>query len=338
MKQYVGISRDHSGSMGSLRKKAMDDYNTNIEIIMDSSKEHDIDTVVSVVACGIGRPARNDMVVVNSSVNALKPLMNYEATGNRTPLFDSVGDLIEQFESLPDASNEEVSFLIMVITDGEDNSSQFWKAPRLREKMEQLRRTDRWTFTFRVPRGYKERLIRSFGIPEGNVIEWEQTERGMAQATQTQKESVKNFYANRAKGIRSTNTFYADLSGVSSMDIKQNMVDITKMVSTYNVTTITPDVIRPFVEDYLGYIYVKGTVYYQLTKSEKVQQHKDIIIFDKTAHKYYNGDSARDLLGLPKYMDIRLRPNMSDRYEIFVQSTSVNRKLIPGTQILMIRQ
>jgi hypothetical protein len=48
----------------------------------------------------------------------------------------------------------------------------------------------------------------------------------------------------------------------------------------------------------------------------------------------YGGDQARDLLGLPRGQSIKLVPGRSGDYEVYVQSTSINRRLIPGTQVL----
>ncbi len=73
---------------------------------------------------------------------------------------------------------------------------------------------------------------------------------------------------------------------------------------------------------------IKDSAFYELSKPEKVQGHKDIAIRDKTT-------GARDLLGLPKYGDIRLAPLDHGNYNLFVQSTSVNRKLMNGTNLMI---
>jgi hypothetical protein len=107
-KQYVGISRDHSGSMSSLRHAAIKDYNDGIKAIKTAANDNNIDTVASVVSCGIGSGVQRE--VVNSSISALTPLTSYTVDGG-TPLFDSVGELIEIFKSVPDYRNPNVTFL-----------------------------------------------------------------------------------------------------------------------------------------------------------------------------------------------------------------------------------
>jgi hypothetical protein len=42
------------------------------------------------------------------------------------------------------------------------------------------------------------------------------------------------------------------------------------------------------------------------------------------------------MVGLPNYK-VRVRPDFNPDYKVFVQSTSVNRKLVPGTKLLKIQ-
>src|SRR5580692_9156244 len=111
-KQYIGISRDHSGSMRGLTHLASADYNLNLEAIQRASRDNNLDTIMNVIKCGVGHRATVDRETVNSNVQVLRPMSPsaYIADGNGTPLFDSVGELIELMENVPDANDIEVSF------------------------------------------------------------------------------------------------------------------------------------------------------------------------------------------------------------------------------------
>lgn len=89
MKQYVGISRDHSGSMYSLAASARDDYNELTKTLQTNSRKFLIDTTVSVVECGILNKntyhTENKFVVDTMDVNTIVPLSEYETTGRNTP-------------------------------------------------------------------------------------------------------------------------------------------------------------------------------------------------------------------------------------------------------------
>lgn len=336
-KNYIGISRDHSGSMRSIAHVAGRDYNSKIETIREATLANSQDTIVSVVECGAGRTSGIKRVVTNSNVTALEPIGRYIADGAGTPLFDSVGDLIEQFEAMPDANDPNVSFLVMAITDGGENASRRWTANSLSRKMRELSNTDRWTFVFRVPRGYS-RYLTGLGIPAGNILEWDQTERGVNVAAQQDKEAFTEYFTGRSKGMTSTSKFYTDLSNVSSKDVEVALTDVSKDVLIWPVGPRDGGAqIRDFVEARLsgGKHMLKGAGFYQLNKTEgEVQDYKKILIRDKTTQAVYYGAAARKMLGLPTWGTVKLVPGNHGNFDIFIQSTSVNRKLVSGTSLI----
>lgn len=338
-KTYIGIVRDHSGSMSIISRAAARDYNDNIAAIKENSNANGLDTIVSVVEAD----STVHRAVVNSNVNALQPLAEsaYRARG-QTPLFDAVGELIEIFKSVPDYNDPEVSFLIMAVTDGEENASRKYSADgrygtiNIAEEQRKLTATDRWTFVYRVPRGAARYLVR-MGIHEGNILEWDQTTRGVEVASQATRSAFNNFYTQRAAGARSTTKFYADLSNVSAKDVQASMRDISSEVLLWPVSAADDGAqIRDFVEKRLnGDPLLKGAAFYQLVKTEpEVQDHKRIIIRDKKTNAIYEGAAARQMMGLPTYGTIRLAPDNLGDFDLFIQSTSVNRKVNKGTQVL----
>ncbi len=344
MKNYIGISRDHSGSMSSISRAAARDYNDNIASIKEASQANNQDTIVSVVECGYERTDRVRRVIVNSNVTALQPITesSYSASGCGTPLFDSVGELIELFEKVPDANDKDVSFLVLIVTDGAENASKKYSADgrygtiNLATKIRQLQETDRWTLAFRVPRGGRNHLVR-LGIPDGNILEWDQTQRGVQVASAATRDAFTSYYTARAAGATSTKKFYADLSNVTSKDVAVAMRDISSEVLLWPVSQKDDGAaIRDFVETRLnGDPLLKGAAFYQLVKTEKeVQDHKRIIIRDKNSNAIYEGAAARQMMGLPTYGTIRLAPDNLGQFDLFIQSTSVNRKVDKGTQVL----
>ena len=330
MKNYIVFVSDHSGSMGIIAEAARVDYNETIGSIKEVSFTENQDTIVSVVECG----GNVSTTILNSSINTLKPLSSYRASGG-TPLFDSVERAISICESVPDFNDPDVSFLIYVTTDGAETERRSY-GPTLGKRVKDRQMSDRWTFAFRVPRGHAADLAR-LGIPEGNIMEWDQSARGMAQAQAQSQEAFKSFFAGRTAGIRGTTSFYASLKDVTSADVQAVLEDISSKVQLYYVAGHEHEIqIRNFVEKYrAGLPLKKGAAFYQLTKSEdKVQGTKKIVIRDKTNGKIYYGDAARQMLGLPQYSDIRLKPADLGNFDVFIQSTSVNRKVQAGSNIL----
>ena len=100
--------------------------------------------------------------------------------------------------------------------------------------------------------------------------------------------------------------------------------------------------IRDFI-DSQGIEFEPGRGFYELTKSVKVQQHKEIILQNKRTGEIYSGSQVREMLGLsPQGGKLRasgglvevLKPVFLDKYKVFIQSTSYNRKLIGGTSLM----
>jgi hypothetical protein len=327
MKQYVGISRDHSGSMGHLAQRARIDYNEIINALKNASEKHDADTIVSVVS----HQGTIKREVVNSSVNSLKPLTTYPTPGSRTPLFDSVSELIDMLSTVPDADDQNVTFLVMAVTDGQDNSSKT-SGRVLGNTIRNLQNTDRWTFVFRVPRG-ERRSLENLGIPAGNIQEWDQTEYGFRTATDETLDAVTNYYSNVSRGIKSTGTFYADLSHVNRRTADATMDNISRKVKIFPVNRRSE--IANFITQATGDFYHKGEAFYQLSKTEKaVQDYKVIAIRNKQTGAVYAGPNARVLLNLPDAGTVKLAPGDHGEWDIFIQSTSTNRVLLPGTSVL----
>ncbi len=332
-KNYIGFVRDHSGSMSRISKAAARDYNDNISAVKENSNANNQDSIVSVVeADGIVR-----RVVVNSNANALQPLSEsgYRCGGS-TPLFDAVGELIEMFKAVPDYNDPEVSFLIIATTDGEENASRKYNAQRLTQEMNSLITTDRWSFVFRVPRNGARALI-NMGIHEGNILEWDQTTRGVEVAAQATRDAFAQYYTERSAGATRTTKFYADMSNVTSKDVATALKDISSEVMLWPVSANEAGKqIRDFVEARLnGSPLLKGAAFYQLVKTEKeVQDHKLLVVRDKSTNAIYEGAAARQMLGLPRYGTIKLAPDNLGNFDLFIQSTSVNRKVDKGTQVL----
>lgn len=329
-KNYIGFVNDHSGSMASIASAAMADYNTNITAVKDAATKEMLDTVVSVV--GIGYPRDNLVTrqVVISNPHVLKPITKWSVDGG-TPLYDGIGNMIELFESLPDAKDEHVSFLVMITTDGAEMHSRAYDQQRLSTKIRELQKTGRWSFVFRIPKNGKDFMITGLGVPMDNIQKWDTTAAGMAASTQATTQAMGNYFTARASGAKSTSSFYANASNVNLAALE----DISKKVSLYVVPDNDNGIeIRPFVLRY-RMEYLKGSAFYQLTKTEsKVSHTKMILIRERNTGKIFGGAEARSMIGLPTDRNARLHPGDHKNFDLFIQSESVNRKLVAGTGVL----
>lgn len=328
MKTYVLFGNDHSASMENLRKAALNDYNANSGAIKEAATREMQDTIVSAIAFGRGRgTVERDIVCSNPHV--LKPMASWAATGN-TPLWDAVGDAIALMKSVPDYTNPNVSFLLMFTTDGEEYGSTKETKASIARKIAELNREERWTIVFRVPKGQRG-TVSGLGLPEGNIQEWETTVEGMAKSTAATQQAVNQFYATRSAGGRSSSSFYANAANVDTSKLK----DISKAISLYVVESWeNGKQIRDFILN-RRQKYLKGSAFYQLTKTEpRVGPNKMLAIRERATGKVFAGAEARTMLGLSSVNNIRLHPGDHGNYDLFIQSESVNRKLVAGTGVL----
>lgn len=96
--------------------------------------------------------------------------------------------------------------------------------------------------------------------------------------------------------------------------------------------------IKGFVEENVGSgSFAKGSGYYQFgRKKVKVQKYKKVVLVHKATNAMFSGPAARKMLGLPKDRDCDLSPRSVRlaEFHVFIQSTSVNRKLLAGDEFL----
>lgn len=332
MKNYVGFVNDHSGSMDRLKKAAIQDYNANIAAIKDAASDKMLDTIVSVVGIGVDQHnKRVERQVVISNPHVLKPITNWVANG-WTPLYDGIGNMIELFQSLPDYHNEDVSFLVIVTTDGDENNSRDYNKARLSKIIYDLQKTGRWTFVCRVPKGMRQ-MLAGLNVPAENIQEWETTDKGMAASTAATTTAMNNYYTSRAAGSKSSTTFYADATKVDTSVLTD--VSKTEKISLY---VVADDQMGMEIRNFIltkRMDCLKGSAFYQLTKTEaRVGHDKMILIRDRATGAIYAGAEARKMIGLPTDKNARLHPGDHGNYDIFIQSFSTNRKLVAGTGVL----
>lgn len=91
--------------------------------------------------------------------------------------------------------------------------------------------------------------------------------------------------------------------------------------------------IRDFVQAN-GLVFKQGRGFYQYTKTETIQDYKEVILRENITGDLFTGEKARELMGLPRTGTVRGRFIVPAGYTAFVQSTSVNRKLLGKTEFL----
>ncbi len=334
---HVWFALDTSGSMQSIANDAVKAFNQMAGSVREQTYKTGQMTTVSLTTFGDG-PGEVVERYSAQPITSLKDLSPFEyRPSGQTPLFDAVGTVATKMRSRYDANASNVSFLGVIITDGHENYSRRFEQVSLNLLMRELQNTDRWSFVFLVPPGHKKQLCNTFGIPDGNVREWETTSAGMRQAAADVSAGIQSYYAGRSAGSTSTKGFFqTDTSSISKSQARSSLDDMTHKVHVLDVNRTVQ--IRDFVNVELRGGYWIGCAYYQLMKDEKVQAGKAVMIRARDTGQVYGGPNARATLGLPPHLDVMVRPGDHGAWDIFIQSTSTNRRLNPGMKLIVVKQ
>jgi hypothetical protein len=332
LKTHVAFCIDESGSVKGIIASLVEAYNkTVIDIrnaVLDEGQE------ASMTALSFGdRVLKHRVLYVGQQVQTVTPLKvsDLNPTG-MTPLFDSVYRAIKKLEELDD-KDETTSFITTVVTDGFENASNDPGVAATLKLIREKTGLDRWTFTFMVPNGGQARFSRDFDIPMGNIQEWDSlTAKGTEAGFAVSSKAYKSYFTARSAGVRSTESFYSDMSGATVRSVRSSLSEVTSQVEIFN--SPSPGNIREVVER-AKRPYIKGAAFYQLVKTEKkVQPYKLVVVRVKTSGKVYCGQEARSMLGIDVSNTVRVVPGDHGKFDVFIQSTSYNRNIPVGTDVL----
>lgn len=301
---------------------------TVFDNLLQTMASMDIDTRVSIYSFSDARLIKQH--TFDQPVKSVARF-NYTTHGGSTALIDAAHRAIQDqaLTALAAAKNpdEDHSFLIYVLTDGQENSSHL-RATDLQRAIAGL--DDSWTVAAMVPNAQGVHYAKMCGFSPGNIEVWKvDSARGFEEAGFRMANTYTAYATNRAAGVRSTKSLFSvEARDLTTREVQQNLTEITGGIYTSDGTYQ----IRDFVEKMTGKPFQLGTAFYELSKREEIQPQKEVVIVSKKDGRKYGGAAARQLLGLPNY-HINVAPGDFGDWRIFIQSTSVNRKITPGTNV-----
>jgi hypothetical protein len=223
-------------------------------------------------------------------------------------------------------------FLSFIVTDGMENAS---RNSRSTLSITLQSQPEGWHTAWLVPDEKGRTLVRGFGVPDGNIQLWDTKDsQGFVKVGQSIKAATENFMTSRGTGKSwaSDGIFGTGIDRVNAQTVHSALNELP--IDQYNIVPINYETRIDEAVKRTGQPYRVGKAYYELSKREEIQPQKDIVIVEDRTGKAFGGQQARDLLGLPQ-SHIKVSPDHNPEYKIFVQSTSVNRKLVPHTELLI---
>lgn len=325
---HIALVIDSSASMGGLTADVVKVADAQIEYLARRSKELDQETRITVYVFNDSTTC----LVYDKDVLRMPSLRGLFRPVGMTALIDASAKAIDDLSKTPELYGDH-AFLVYVITDGQENRSRLNKPSDLANRISRL--NDNWTVAVFVPDQNGKFEAKKFGFPSDNIAIWDTTSHGFSEVGRVIRQATDSFMNARSTGVRgSRNIFSLDTASISKQAVANSLDRLHP--GQYRMADIKKEgPIAPFVEKLTKRPYKLGEAFYQLSKTEKVQAQKSIALYDIKSHAVYIGNEARHMLGLPDH-EVKVAPASHPDFWIFVQSTSVNRKLVPGTKLLIL--
>ena len=214
LKNYVVFILDKSGSMTSLKNEVVGGFNQNVEEVKKNNKDKGMETKVCLVTFST---FADKPILWLEDVNKIEPLTNenYNPDGS-TAMFDCIGTTIDELQRLPDANDENVSFLIIIISDGEENSSRVYNASRISELVTSCEKTNRWTFAYVGANQDLKDVSKMLNINVMNTLAFAATVDGYSNLTGSMLMATGRYYGARSAGLTSVSNMFDDSDAVDN--------------------------------------------------------------------------------------------------------------------------
>lgn len=269
---------------------------------------------------------------------------HYYADGG-TPLVAATLQAIAEMEETPQRYGKH-SFLLYVLSDGDENTSDRRLYPVLPVKLKSM--PDNWTIAALVPNAGAMAEAKKWGFPAGNIAIWNTTSATGVQELGKEIYAATNAYMTTRSTSGGTFTGTKGLFDMGAGAVNAQTIAAARLQpmdrNLYMLIPVPPPLpanpkneVKPFVEA-AGLKFTVGQVFVPLraTRANRIAPGKIIVIREKATDKVYMGDGVRAMVGLPD-TQITVRGTFNADYDVFLQSTSINRHLETGTQILYLK-
>jgi len=216
---HVVLILDQSGSMEDTRTAAVQNYNEQVQQAKLNSKDQDI--FCSLVTFN-GEVFEH--VWAEKAENLNEATLEDYVTEGATAMRDAIGYTVKKLLETTDHKDENVSYLVVIISDGEENSSKHFKRlsdydiragkkDELKSMMEEVQKTKRWTFTYMgCDDAYIKQVAEETSIPIANCAKWSNATSAMAaKGLHHNRRRLEKFYACRSAGETGSAQVYSDV-------------------------------------------------------------------------------------------------------------------------------
>lgn len=345
---HVYYLLDQSGSMDPHKHdvpKVMDDL---IRRLAEDSMNHPgEETRVSVFAFSSPHQERFECYLYDMDVFHIPSISGLYKIAGGTALCDAMVQVIEDIAAIPEQYGEHFH-LAYLVSDGQELHSTAQGRQRLPQLIRML--PENVTLGAFTPSLTGKQFLMRYGFHKDNISVWDPTQQGAVLEAGRQMAASTSSYmaATRSGSAKSVSNLFT-MNAPSAKDLKQGLTPVTpgsyyfENVTAEDLAKITNGRIDEFMALRTGKPYAPGRTYYEMTHRVRIQDYKQlaVAVLDSAANTetVYTGSNVRAMLGLPASGEVRVSPGDWNRkgYKVYILSTSFNRKLRPGTRVLVMR-
>lgn len=228
---HMGIALDESGSMAGTKQETISGVN---EQIQELKKTSSIDSTFTLVK--FSGPTDIKVIYSATPISEVKEITeeDYEPNGG-TAMYDGVGRLLNEFQQKVD-DNENTSYLVLVVSDGEENTSQEYDSPKIAAMIKERLATKRWSINYIGANQDLTQVTQQMGINLGNSFKYASNVRG-TQAMWGSTSNCTGAYLNKMASavtpdaVFAANLEYFDPNSLSSGSTAPTTTTDTKITS-----------------------------------------------------------------------------------------------------------
>jgi hypothetical protein len=337
---HIGWILDKSWSMDAHKETVVKVVDGEISWTAKRSQEMDQETRITIWT--FSSHGLMECLIWDTDVLRIPSIAGHYRPSGNTALIDAFLQAIDDMKTTSQRHGKHTFFLCGA-SDGEENDSVARYYPdRLPKAIADL--DSNWDVGLLVPDKSASNEAKRHGFPGESIKIWNSSGSHAAEEMGGHfRQATEAMFQARARGETSIRGSLFRVKALSEGDLA-GLVPLTR--GSYvehggKLPSAAEDMrIDVFAASHAGR-YIPGSVYYRLTKPETVQDYKQVAVRDKNGSMYLHPD-LRVRLGLPPLAPAgspgksRVRPAIGG-LDVFIQSTSHNRKLIGGTEVLILR-
>lgn len=203
---HVAFALDKSSSMSQGKRLTIEGFNSQLKQVQEGAAQ------VGQTYMTVAQFSTNvELGQVAVPVDQVVPLneQTYQPAG-WTALYDAIGETLAALLALPDIHQPNCATLVNIFTDGEENQSRTYSAAVLRQMIERLEKTKRWTFALVAPKNGVASLAQILSVDKTNIAGFDpgslESRKGIMGAMSLASSS---YMCARANGMTQVQSLYA---------------------------------------------------------------------------------------------------------------------------------